>query len=59
MTPLMGEVWPLIEAALQDSDAGVRKAACVAVSCLCEWLETECISKHTVLMPVGIIFKSR
>lgn len=51
MTPLMGQVWPVIEAGLQDGDATVRKATCVAVSCLCEWLEDECISKHTVLVP--------
>lgn len=53
MTPLMGEVWPIIEAGLRDSDASVRKATCVAVSCLCEWLEDECVAKHTVLVPVS------
>jgi importin-4 len=51
MTPLMGEVWPIIEAGLQDSDASVRKATCVAVSCFCEWLEDDCIGKHAVLVP--------
>ncbi|EAU90542.2 importin beta-4 subunit [Coprinopsis cinerea okayama7 len=51
MTPLMGHVWPFIEAGLQDGDAGVRKATCIAVSCLCEWLEDECVSKHEALMP--------
>ncbi|TFK29742.1 importin beta-4 subunit [Coprinopsis marcescibilis] len=51
MTPLMGHVWPFIEAGLQDGDAGVRKATCIAVSCLCEWLEDECVSKHAALMP--------
>jgi hypothetical protein len=51
MTPLMSQVWPVIEAGLQDSDAGVRRATCVAVSCLCEWLEDECVSRHTVLVP--------
>ncbi|KAF9462876.1 armadillo-type protein [Collybia nuda] len=51
MTPLMSEVWPIIEAGLQDGDASVRKATCVAVSCLCEWLEEECVSKHAVLVP--------
>jgi hypothetical protein len=51
MTPLMGQVWPVIEAGLHDSDAGVRRATCVAVSCLCEWLEDECVSRHTVLVP--------
>jgi hypothetical protein len=52
MTPLMGQVWPVIEAGLQDNDAGVRRATCVAVSCLCEWLEDECVSRHAVLVPV-------
>ncbi|KAF5362127.1 hypothetical protein D9756_002481 [Leucocoprinus leucothites] len=51
MTPLMSEVWPVIEAGLQDGDASVRKATCVAVSCLCEWLEDECVAKHSVLVP--------
>lgn len=55
----MGDVWPLIEAGLQDADASVRKGACAAISCLCEWLEPECVSKHTVLMPVGILLKLR
>ncbi|KAL0953706.1 hypothetical protein HGRIS_004898 [Hohenbuehelia grisea] len=51
MTPLMSEVWPVIEAGLGDSDASVRKSTCVAVSCLCEWLEDECVAKHSVLVP--------
>jgi hypothetical protein len=55
MTPLMSQVWPIIEAGLQDPDASVRKATCVAVSCLCEWLEDECVAKHTVLVPVRIL----
>ncbi|RDX41000.1 ARM repeat-containing protein [Polyporus arcularius HHB13444] len=51
MTPLMNQVWPIIEAALQDSDGTVRRAGCIAVSCLCEWLEEECAAKHAVLVP--------
>ncbi|KIM83108.1 hypothetical protein PILCRDRAFT_450443 [Piloderma croceum F 1598] len=51
MTPLMAQVWPVIEAGLQDPDATVRKATCVGVSCLCEWLEEECVTKHSVLVP--------
>lgn len=51
MTPLMPQVWPLIEAGLQDHDAGVRRATCTAVGCLCEWVEDECISKHAALVP--------
>ena len=50
----MVHVWPVIEAGLQDPDAGVRKATCVAVSCLCEWLEDDCVAKHAVLVPVRL-----
>jgi hypothetical protein len=48
----MEQVWPLIEAGLQDPDANVRKASCVAVGCLCESLDEQCASKHAVLVPV-------
>ncbi|KIJ65152.1 hypothetical protein HYDPIDRAFT_175175 [Hydnomerulius pinastri MD-312] len=51
MTPMMSHVWPVIEAGLQDVDPSVRKATCIAVSCLCEWLEEECASKHAALVP--------
>ncbi|KAK0189123.1 armadillo-type protein [Armillaria mellea] len=47
----MAQVWPMIEVGLQDNDAGVRKATCAAVSCLCEWLEDECVAKHAMLVP--------
>ncbi|KAJ7876801.1 armadillo-type protein [Mycena leptocephala] len=51
MTPLLTSVWPVIEAGLRDSDAGVRKASCVAVCCMCEWLSEECVTRHAVLVP--------
>ncbi|KAJ7720579.1 armadillo-type protein [Mycena maculata] len=51
MTPLLSAVWPVIETGLRDSDAGVRKASCVAVCCMCEWLSDECITRHEVLVP--------
>ncbi|KAF9244087.1 ARM repeat-containing protein [Melanogaster broomeanus] len=51
MTPIMSQVWPIIEAGLQDVDPSVRKATCIAVSCLCEWLEEECAAKHATLVP--------
>ncbi|KAF7294475.1 Importin N-terminal domain-containing protein [Mycena kentingensis (nom. inval.)] len=51
MTPLLSQVWPVIEAGLRDPDAGVRKATCVAVCCMCEWLSDECVSRHEVLVP--------
>lgn len=47
----MNEIWPIIELGIQDGDAKVRKAACIAVSCLCQWLEDHCIEKHAVLVP--------
>ncbi|TDL21910.1 ARM repeat-containing protein [Rickenella mellea] len=51
MTPLMAQVWPLIEAGLGDADPTVRRATCTAVACLCEWLEEECLGKHAALVP--------
>ncbi|KIY45024.1 ARM repeat-containing protein [Fistulina hepatica ATCC 64428] len=57
MTPLMGQVWPIIEAGFIDPDATVRKATCTAVTCLCEWLEEQCAAMHSVLVPaiMGLI----
>lgn len=54
MIPIMEHVWPVIETGLNDPDAGVRKATCVALSCLCEWMEDECVSKHELLIPVSV-----
>lgn len=51
----MEQVWPLIEAGLQDSDATVRKASCVAVGCLCESLDEQCAAKHAILIPVRTV----
>lgn len=51
MTPLMNQVWPFVEAGLGDQDPSVRKASCIAVSCLCEWLEDEVTTKHDTLIP--------
>ncbi|KZS87926.1 ARM repeat-containing protein [Sistotremastrum niveocremeum HHB9708] len=51
MAPHMDQVWPVIEAGLQDQDATVRKAACTCVGCVCEWLEDDVISRHQVLVP--------
>jgi hypothetical protein len=53
MTPLMNDIWPIVEAGLVDSNATVRKATCTTVSCFCEWLEDFCASKHAVLVPVS------
>ena len=58
MTPIMEYVWPVVQTGLTDLDAGVRKAACIALSCLCEWMEEECVSKHEILIPVGTVVHS-
>ena len=50
--PHMNELWPFVEAGLKDPEAVVRKAACVALGCLCEMLEDECASKHATLLPI-------
>jgi len=55
MTPLIGQIWPIIDVGLQDPDPSVRKATCIAVSCLCEWLEDECVARHAVLVPVSFL----
>lgn len=51
MTPLMPQVSLLIESGLQYQDAGVRRATCTAIGCLCEWVEDECVSNHATLVP--------
>lgn len=55
ITPLMGDIWPIVDSGLQDANSGVRRASCVAVSCLCEWLEDECAKRHAVLIPVSLL----
>ncbi|KAH8108280.1 ARM repeat-containing protein [Phellopilus nigrolimitatus] len=44
-------VWPVIDAGLADSDSGVRRAACTAVGCICEWLEEAANARHAALVP--------
>ncbi|PFH50046.1 hypothetical protein AMATHDRAFT_4295 [Amanita thiersii Skay4041] len=51
MTPYMPEVWSFIERCLQEPDLGVRKATCETVSRLSVWLEDECASRHSTLIP--------
>ncbi|EPQ31230.1 uncharacterized protein PFL1_01415 [Pseudozyma flocculosa PF-1] len=50
--PHMNDLWPFVEAGLKDPHTVVRKAACVALGCLCEMLEEECAAKHASLLPV-------
>ncbi|KIO18208.1 hypothetical protein M407DRAFT_226188 [Tulasnella calospora MUT 4182] len=49
--PHMKSLWPLIDSGLTDPEAVVRKAACIAFACICEWLEEECAERHSVLLP--------
>ncbi|KAG8950732.1 hypothetical protein FRC04_007151 [Tulasnella sp. 424] len=49
--PHMKNLWPLIDSGLTDREAVVRKAACIAFACICEWLEEECAERHSVLLP--------
>ncbi|KAG8895285.1 hypothetical protein FRB99_000665 [Tulasnella sp. 403] len=49
--PHMKSLWPLIDSGLSDSEPIVRKAACIAFACICEWLEEECAERHAILLP--------
>ena len=53
--PLVDQLWPVIEGGLQDPELIVRKAACIALGCLCEWLSEECATRHTSIVPVCIL----
>jgi len=50
--PLVEQLWPVIEGGLQDPEVIVRKAACIALGCLCEWLSEECATRHASIVPV-------
>lgn len=47
-------VWPTMDAGLglADADSGVRRAACTAVLCICEWLEEAASARRAQLVPV-------
>ncbi|EIW66019.1 importin beta-4 subunit [Tremella mesenterica] len=50
--PHVDQLWPLIEGGLQDPEIIVRKAACIALGCLCEWLSEECATRHAIIVPI-------
>lgn len=50
--PHMQELWPFVEGGLRDPSVTVRKAACIAVGCLCESLDVECAARHATLLPL-------
>lgn len=50
--PHVNQLWPIVEAGLQDQEPMVKKAACIALGCLCEWLPEECAIRHESIVPV-------
>lgn len=50
--PHIDELWPFIDAGLQDSEPIVRKAACIALGCICDMLGDEAAERHGVLLPL-------
>lgn len=50
--PHVDQLWPAIEGGLRDTEAIVRKAACIALGCLCEWLPEECATRHSTIVPI-------
>lgn len=50
--PHVEQLWPVIEGGLRDPEVIVRKAACIALGCLCEWLSEECATHHAAIVPI-------
>jgi len=50
--PHVDQLWPVIEGGLRDSEVVVRKAACIALGCMCEWLSEECATRHATIVPI-------
>lgn len=50
--PHVDQLWPVIEGGLQDPVVIVRRAACIALGCLCEWLSEECALRHETIVPI-------
>ena len=50
--PHVDQLWPVIENGLKDPEVIVRKAACIALGCLCEWLAEECATRHETIVPI-------
>ena len=49
--PHVNQLWPLIDSGLTDAQPTVRKAGCIALACMCEWLQEECADRHEHLVP--------
>jgi hypothetical protein len=50
--PHVDQLWPVIEGGLRDGDVIVRKAACIALGCMCEWLSEDCATRHATIVPI-------
>ena len=51
--PHVAQLWPIVDAGLQDGDATVQTAACVALGCLAESLPEEVAVRHEFVVPVS------
>ncbi|RSH86663.1 uncharacterized protein EHS24_004934 [Apiotrichum porosum] len=50
--PHVDQLWSVIEGGLRDPEVIVRKAACIALGCMCEWLSEECATRHATIVPI-------
>ncbi|KAL7414664.1 armadillo-type protein [Mrakia frigida] len=49
--PHVAQLWPIVDAGLQDQDASVKRAACIALGCLTESLPDEVALRHDFIVP--------
>jgi hypothetical protein len=48
---ILDQLWPFVDQCLADQDATVRKAACIALSFMCDMVGELCAKRHAVLLP--------
>lgn len=51
IVPHMPQLWSFVESCLSDSEAIVRKAACITVTFMCDMIGEECAKHHAALLP--------
>ncbi|EJT96591.1 ARM repeat-containing protein [Dacryopinax primogenitus] len=49
--PHILSLWPFLDAGLNDQEWRVRKAACIALGCVCEFLGDEAAERHEIFLP--------
>ncbi|KZT55244.1 ARM repeat-containing protein [Calocera cornea HHB12733] len=49
--PHIEGLWPFLDLGLNDSEWKVRKAACIALGCVCEYLGDEAAERHAIFLP--------